>query len=319
MTTMYDSDIEDDDLEGADRGDNLPEDDGDDGEVGADKDDDKPAQPRGPDGKFAKSDEADEDDEDDEDADDDEDYARKGGEVANAAVRMDKLRAQRDAARQQAEDNARRLAALEARLNGDQAEEPADPLAELNTKLDSLYEQVEEARLDGDAKTAAKLQREIDATNRDIVKMEARGIAAEQTTQAAENARFDALLDVLEGEIDVLNPRADDFDPQAVKALEWHVAAFEKGGMPASKALRHAASVLFGFGSAPAQKEEKVVPLKRKTDVKKAVEHGKRQPPDVSTRGVDKDETKIRVADLSDEEFEKLPETKKAALRGDNF
>ena len=58
-------------------------------------------------------------------------------------------------------------------------------------------------------------------------------------------------------------------------------------------------------------------PRAKGTDIKKALDREKKQPPDASDRGVNKDSTKIRVGDLDDETFSALPESKKAQLRGD--
>ena len=50
---------------------------------------------------------------------------------------------------------------------------------------------------------------------------------------------------------------------------------------------------------------------------KKAIDTQRKQPPDAGERGQHKDSTKINVAQLTDDEFDKLPESKKAQLRGD--
>ena len=316
MTIDADIDpIDDDDTTGLDRGDEVVDnDDNDDSGDGTGK------QPRGKDGKFAKADAA------DDDADDADDDDKGKGKVPNAAVRLDKLRKQRDDARIAARQLEERLAALEAAAKAGTdagASEKFDPVAELNTKLDELYEQVEELRADGNAKEAAKVQREIDAANREILRIEAEQISAKTTTQAAEDARYDALLDQLEADIEVINPQHEDFDPKAVKALEWYTAAFEKNGMKPSQALKHAAKMLFDFGAPKkaepdAKKDDKVTSIRRKTDVNKALDTQKRQPPDAANRGVDKDETRLDPDNIPDEDWDKLPKAKKAAMRGDH-
>ena len=53
--------------------------------------------------------------------------------------------------------------------------------------------------------------------------------------------------------------------------------------------------------------------------MKKAVETAAKQPPSTDGMGVNKDDSKLRIADLSDEEFEKLPEATKARYRGDSL
>lgn len=47
------------------------------------------------------------------------------------------------------------------------------------------------------------------------------------------------------------------------------------------------------------------------------METAAKQPPSADGMGVNKDDSKLRIADLSDEEFDKLPEATKARYRGD--
>lgn len=238
----------------------------------------------------------------------------------NLAIRLNKMREQRDRERAAREALERQIAEASGGKSKEEKTE-VDPIADLNAELDTLYEKVEEARADGDTKTAAQLQRKIDATNREIVKIEAEQIASKTTSQATEDAKYDALLDVIENEIDLINPKHDDFDPKAVKALEFHVEAYEKMGLKPSQALSNAAKLLFGYGSKKAAKQADdnvVVPLKKKVDVKKAIDNKKKQPPDMADKGVNKgDDTEIDVEKLDDEEMDKLPASKLRQMRGD--
>lgn len=270
-------------------------------------------------GRFAKKEEEEEEEEED---DGDEDARRQ-----NFPIRLNKAKEQRDAAVARAEAAERELQAIRAGKPAPAAEKP-DPGKVINDKLDALYEQVEELRADGDTKAAARLQREIDALNRELSKMEIEPIAVEQASRLTENERYNAMLDTLESEINVLNPQHEDFDPDAVRALTFYTEAHEKMGMPATKALQQAAKVVFGYAAtkpaaksdagkdAPAKKDEKVVPIK-KTDVSKAVDTAKKQPPDMADRGVNPDDKELDPDKLSDEDFAKLPESKKAQMRGD--
>lgn len=318
-------DVVDDDT---DKGDDADKDDGKkddaDDEDGADKDDDaeggkKDDKARDGKGRFAKKDDKSDEDEDDEDDEDD-----PVDKNQNLPIRLNKARQQRDAARTEAAQLRARVEALEKGQKKD--DPPEDPAVAINAKLDELYEKVEEARNDGDAKAAARMQREIDGLNRQLTTLEAEKVATRTSTAMTENERYNALLDVLEADIDVLNPQHEDFDPQAVKSLEWYTAAHEKMGMSADKALRQAARVVFGYGTKSAdkkddkaadKKDDKKVPDK-KPDAKKAADTNKRQPPDLSDRGVNKDDQEIDPDKLDDAEWDKLPESKKAQLRGDN-
>lgn len=328
MTSMQTSifgDDDDEDTTGADRGDAVgaavagADDDPDtDPDADADPDPDAdpdadpvPAQRRDATGKFAKD--AADDDDPDPDADDPD-------PVPNAAVRLDRMREQRDRERAAREDAERRLAALE--MASKPAEPAVDPLKVLDGEIDSLYEQVEEARLDGDAKLAAQLQRQLDTKKEERIEFKTERVVSRSTVEASENARYDSLLDQLESEISVINPRHDDFDPEAVKALEFYVAAHEKMGMSATRALIAARNVVFGAARAPAQDDAPPAkagkPPVKKTDLGKVADTQRRQPPDVANKGSDKDDITIDPDKLSDEEWDKLPKSKRAAMRGDH-
>ena len=327
MTSMQTSifgDDDDDDTTGADRGDAVgaavageddpgtAEDDTPDADVDPDADPDADPVPaalrRYATGRFAK------------DVDDDDTDADGPDPVPNAAVRLDRMREQRDRERAAREDAERRLAALE--MASKPAEPAVDPLKVLDGEIDSLYEQVEEARLDGDAKLAAQLQRQLDTKKEERIEFKTERVVSRSTVEASENARYDSLLDQLESEISVINPRHDDFDPEAVKALEFYVAAHEKMGMSATRALIAARNVVFGAARAPAQDDAPPAkagkPPVKKTDLGKVADTQRRQPPDVANKGSDKDDITIDPDKLSDEEWDKLPKSKRAAMRGDH-
>jgi hypothetical protein len=325
IETLPSVDIDDEeDLSALDRGDALPED---------EQDDDAEAQrTRDEQGRFKKADakkaeaaeeeeeEPEEEPEEEEEGEEGEDAKGKGSK--NEVIRLNKMREQRDAARAA-------QAALEARLaEVEKTKAPAkdaapDPIEALNTEIDDLYEKVEEARADNDIKLAAQLQRQLDSKNREVLRIEAERIASKTTSQATENVRYDAMLEQYEAAYSILDPKSDDFDPKAVQALEYYVGLHEKGGMTPTKALRQTVQLL--FGAPPAKQEAKgddkkpedKKPPVKKSDAKKAADTQKRQPPDAADRGNNNDDTSIKVSGLSEEDFEKLPETKKAQLRGD--
>lgn len=352
MTMIQDVavDDEDTDLDTADRGDNLTpaktdekkdakpdaKADGDEGEK--DEDDDKDSgQPRDKQGRFAKDGKPDpEDDEDDGEEDEEDDEGEESdGSRKNYPIRFNKMKQQRDTALSRAEAAEAKLREL-GQQSGATDKGKEDPVAKLETELDALYLQAEEARADGDTKKAAALQRDIDSKNREIVEHKTRAISSTVSTKAQEAARYDTMLDVLEATVDKLDPNSDAFDPASVRLMDFHVQAYEKMGLSAPKALRQAAKLLFGVdpfdkrkpaksadaddgedkkNKADAKKPEKKE--EKKVDVGKAVDTMKKQPPDASDRGVNKDDTKINPRELSEEEFDALPESKKAQLRGD--
>lgn len=275
--------------------------------------------------------------EDAEELDDEEDDDEEEGKKENFPVRLNKAKRQRDKYRDELAEAQRRLAALEAevRVRSETKPEPkADPIKVLNEELDTLYTQVEEARAEGKSTEAAKLQRQIDQKNGEILKIESAKIAARTSSQAQLDAQYDAMVDVLEATYGVLNRESEDFDPATVRDLEELSSAFEARGMTGPAALRKAAKMIFredpfvpgGLKKAPEAKEpEKPEPKKpekkpepKKPDVKARLETDKKQPPDVADRGVNRgDDVRINAGEISDEDFEKLPLSKKKELRGD--
>lgn len=247
----------------------------------------------------------------------------------NFPIRLNKAKKQRDEFKSALEQTQARLAQLEAQIAQQNKKPEVDPAKEISDALDTLYEQVEEARLNSDAKGAAKLQREIDAKNRQLAQIEAQKIASKVSTQTQLDAQYDAMIDVVEAAFPQLVKGTEEYDPEAVRDLEFQITAYEKMGMNSPAALRKAVKVLFREDPfVPAKKKvekEEEVPEKKvekkpeakKTDVKKAAETQKKQPPDSSSQGLNRDDTKIRPSALSEEEFDKLPESKKRELRGD--
>ena len=320
--------------ENADRGDTVEgaEEEEEEQDEGADKGDDageSDEQDRDEKGRFAKKDKkaddkkADDKSKDEEEEEEEEDESEdESDKKDNFPVRLNKAKQQRDEARERADRLERELAEL--RKGKPEKEEPkVDPIKVIKDELAGLYEQVEELRADGNTKEAAKLQLQIDEKREEIAEMKAAKVATKATDEAAENGRYDALLDQIEADVPQMDPKHDDYDRAAVRAFEYHVAAYEKMGETPSKAARMSASLLFGWGTkkaAPAKEEpaKKEPPPQKKVDVKTAVKNAGKQPPDSSTAGTNRgDDTNIKASKLSDEEFDKLPESKKRQMRGD--
>lgn len=330
---MSDIDDTDTDLDTADRGNDLPD----------------TEQPRDAEGRFAPKgetaapaaapaadeDEAEDEDEDedegeDEGEDEDEDEGRGKPDSKNYAVRYHKARdklTKVEARLQELEAQLRASPAAPAQPAAKDTEAPKDPIADIESQLDALYEQVENARADGDTKLAASLQRQIDRGNVQIAEIKAARIAQATASRSSESARFNALLDVAEAMIPAVNPESAEYSQDKTSALEAMVIGYERQGLSPSDALTRAVNAMFDVDlTKPRAKSEaaappapKAKPEPKKPDAKKAVETAAKQPPAADGMGVNKDDSKLRIADLSDEEFDKLPEATKARYRGDSL
>ena len=273
-------------------------------------------------------DEEEEEEEEEEEADGEKPGKGKGKDDKNLPIRFNKMKEQRDRERERADALAAELEKL--RKPAEPAAPAKDPVAEINAELDGLYEQVEEARADGNTKEAAQLQRKIDGLNRKIASIEAEKVSKKTTAQDAEGRRFDALLTVMEARIPELNPDSEDFSQESVQDLEDLVVGYERSGMTASAALVRAVNRLFKVDltkkAAPTPKKEDEVggdgkgkkPAPKKGDLKKSADASRKQPPDSSRHGSDQDNQKIDIAKLNDAEFAALPESVKAKYRGDD-
>lgn len=236
----------------------------------------------------------------------------------NVELRVKKALSQRDEARRQLQEMQERLEALEgktAKVDSRQAEVDA-----LNSEIDALYEQVEEARAIADVKLAAQLQRQLDAKRTQLVKAET--VAETTRVTEARNADkvHDQMLDMLEANYTVLDSKSDEYDPALAREIQFNTDAFIKAGMSPPAALRRSTTLVFGFDPFAPQKPGKTEPAKpaaKPTDVKKAMDVSARTPPAPGVRGKNVDVVAINPAQLSDEEFAALPESKKRALRGD--
>lgn len=305
------------------------------------KKDDEGKQPRDEKGKFAAKDtdegeeadegeESDEGDEDDEDGEGEGEEADEGEEArkANLPIRLNKMKEQRDRERERADTLARELEEAKKAGKKDEPADEKDPIDEISTELEALYEQVEEARADGDTKLAAKLQRQIDAGNRKIATIEAERVANRTSRATVESQRFNSMLDTMESMIPELDPNSDDYEEQAAKDIEELVVGYRHAGLSPTKALHKAVKLLHKVDlNAPAApkreaKAEKKAEKKaegKKPDIKKALDTQKRQPSDSSKRGADHDSQNIDIGRLSEDEFAKLPESVKAKYRGDEI
>lgn len=218
------------------------------------------------------------------------------------------------------------LAALKAAQNPP-ADPPAgeDPAKAFDEKLNELYEKVEDLRLEGETKEAAKVQREIDAMNSQRLLEQSRQLAKEATSGAELAKQYNTYLDSVEATFPELTKGSDVFDAEKVADVNVTAEAYEKAGMNPLAAIQKAVKLVMGEtvearqskAAAPPPPAAPAAPATKTRDLNKAVDAANRQPPDMSTTGVNKDDTKINVAQLSDEDFDNLPLSKQREMRGD--
>lgn len=238
-----------------------------------------------------------------------------------------KEREAKEAAEKRAEELERRLTANQQQAA--QQVQRSDAINAMEAKVDELTAKHSKLMLDGDSEAAAAVMKEIRQSERQIARLEAQEEAQQIVSQTIEEDRLNLAIAQLESTHPVLNPKSDQFDPDIVQTvLLWQGSYIEKGMSP-SMALKEASTkVLTNFYRAPEEKSEDKRGLastmktdRQKAAVEKAVTAAKAQPASLQTHGLDSDKMGEKglpdVTKMSVEEFNALPETMKAKLRGD--
>jgi len=142
-----------------------------------------------------------------------------------------------------------------------------------------------------------------------------------------EEIRLQDTIEQLEAEYPVFNNKSDQADPDLIQeVLTLQAGYIEHGGLSPSAALRKAARMvakandIAAIGEeAPPADPEPAPPTPQPTPAQrqKKLELATKQPTEAPQRGRN-EPTQPSVAEMSDEEFDALPESKKRALRGDS-
>lgn len=284
-------------------------------------------------GDEGEGEEGEEDEEGEGDGEDDDD-AGKGKPNPNDAARVSRAKRQRDEAVARAAALEQELAALRQQQAAKSKEKEGPTEREtISTELENLYEQVEELRADGNTKEAAKIQRQIDEKNRRLGQLDTEETVQKREAQDAANRRYNTALDSMEAHFPQLKHGSDDYDQDEVNRVLRAIDRGVKAGLDPATAVIEAADLIYGVDitKAPKAKEAKAGKeakgSKEAAEAKEKVvaarktknEAANKQPPNSSKHGADGggDNTKIDVNRLSDEDFDKLPESVKAKMRGD--
>lgn len=305
---MFDDD-EQEDLSKMDRGDNVaPEE-----EVEA---------PEAPEAEAPEesSEEAVSESEDDQPRDEQGRFAKKETQMVPKA-RFDEALIKERSAREAAEARLREIEAQQAQIRR------SDDARALEAEINELEKQHSRLLIDGESDKAAEVMAQIRRMERQINIAEAQNMSATAKEQAREEIRMELTVEKLEAEYPALNPDSETYDDTLVEfVLAKQQALMQKERMGASAALARAATeVMARFGASPAQVPEKglkqPVEDRKGQQVKKNLEAAKRQPPNLKDTGVDSDKLGEKalpdITNMSYDEFDALPESTKAKLRGD--
>lgn len=255
--------------------------------------------------------------------------------------RLDAVTARARAAEERALAAEQRLKDLEAQLAkggkpaDDKDTKAADPKAALEAKLSDIDTRLAEAMKEGDTATVSKLMAESRQAQTEFIisnmKADITETRSATVNEVQESARLDSILTQLEADFPIFDENSDKYDQKANDQVARLQAAFIAQGNSPSDALIEAVNyVLPSLGysleyedETPPKKDEGKKDDKRDKDTRKRnVETSKKQPPDLDEAGEDSTKGGMsgdapNAMDLTDEEFDALPEATKRMMRGD--
>ena len=196
-------------------------------------------------------------------------------------------------------------------------------LEQLNEELDGLYTKAEEHRAKGETAEAAKAQRRIDQIRDGMTRAQSAAYATKEALDATDLRAYNMMVQ----ELEALDPRLDeeheDYDEDLVEEIGELTDAYQAKGLTLSEALRKAAKMALKedhFSKAkslkrdPKKPDAKLPP--KKTDIVKNLKDAKKQPPEDPGALRDKSSQLPDVANMTDEEFAKLPQATQDRLLG---
>lgn len=274
-----------------------------------------------PEKKSEKSEEEDEEDDeeegDEEEDDEEEEKGKKSGKKAPDNPRLERMRKQRDRYQQEAAQ----LRAEKAAREENQSDRQKKAVQELESKLDKLYEDVEEARAKGETKEAARLQRELDKLKDGMTRAQAQAIATREAVRAADTRAFNSLVKELESLDPRFDPESDDYDEDLIGDITDLVSTYESRGVAAPDALRKACKTILREDPFKRSRTDRQSDLRRQTRQereeaarKKAVDTTKKQPVQ-KDNGAERSRI-IDVRSMKESDFDKLSDAELAKLDG---
>ncbi|NVZ08012.1 hypothetical protein HW932_01900 [Allochromatium humboldtianum] len=199
-----------------------------------------------------------------------------------------------------------------------------NPASAESFDFDAKEEEYMAAVVDGEFAKAKAIRAEIRRAEQEALRAEAAKVKTEAVTQTQIELDFKNTVVELEAKYPAFNSRAETFDEDATnEVLELHNAYMQMGKYPTpSDSLRAAAELIaLKYGvvvpQAPSPTTEPpAAPSKPVADAKKKAAIAAAQPsiPQSGAPGIPSGPS---IRTMSEEEFDALPESKKAELRGD--
>jgi hypothetical protein len=232
-----------------------------------------------------------------------------------------------------------RVAELEAQLRQREEQEAQarqsqvdEQAREFEEKISELEKQHAKYLLDGDGDKAAEVMKTIRMAERQLAETSAYTKAQQAAGMMLEQDRMKLTIATLESEHPVLNPKSEEFDRDIVETiLLWQAKGVEMGMSPSQALADSTERVMNRFyktqpapaaeGLSKAAESQRTAEERTKAAVEKAVAASKAQPAPTTDVGLDSDKFGGKglpdVSRMSSDEYNALPETTRARLRGD--
>lgn len=201
-------------------------------------------------------------------------------------------------------------------------EEEAPPKIEFD--FDAKEQEYMELVTDGEFEKAKTVRAEIRSAEKEEYEQMVQYQQRNNATQVNQQIEFDRTVQSLNVEFEAYNPESEQYDQVMVDEVLARQGMFIERGQTPAQALDSAArevALLYDIPSAyegelDADPEPAPAPAPRKADVKKKVQQQRAQPPTMDAGSPGGNENKSPT-NMSDAEFEALPEATKARMRGD--
>ena len=260
----------------------------------------------------------------------------------NKNIKIPKFRLDAATARaRKAEDERDKLVEKLAEAEAEKAKANEDALTDAQKHDKSLAgfdTKIAEAMKDGDSEAVAKLMAESRTAEREFQSAQAatnlQNSSEATRAQVDESTLVNSILDQLEEQFPMFDENSDQYNAEANADVLKMQRGLIAGGDSAADALVEAVNmVLPKYGvtmeeeDSTSEKEAEVAKkaaAEKAKQVKKNLEDAGKIPPDMDNAGEDSDSAGANsdlpnAADLTDEEYDALPESKKKEMRGDKF
>ncbi len=186
--------------------------------------------------------------------------------------------------------------------------------ATVDFDFDEAYAKHAELIIEGETKEAAKLMGEIMQANRQQAKLEAE-LEVKVDTVEANTAKI--AIEAFEA-YPFLDPDSKEFNQEAYDKVNRFQDVYFKSGVRYDVALQQALADVAPMYSA-AKSTDTTKPSGKMDALRRNAAAAKQQPPNISGVGTGDrgKEARVNVAEMSESEFDALPESEKKRLRGD--